>query len=225
MHSCENPTGQLYSPAECNASQVNYTCAAPVDTCLHARAIHRENETEKEVELKMCVTADSCRHKGNNICNGSEGECYYTCCQQDLCNDDFPNGDQVALRCYHCKEPSGSGTFVFNHSTPLTESFTTSQCAAQQTQMYCPHENRCGRVIRKFQQGNGDEFVVERRSCISVAECDYLKELCNGTRSVGNATSQCWDLCCPHNLCNSASCVKLTLPLIAIATIFGVISV
>lgn len=115
--------------------------------------------------------------------------------------------------------------FVFNHSTPLTESFTTSQCAAQQTQMYCPHENRCGRVIRKFQQGNGDEFVVERRSCISVAECDYLKELCNGTRSVGNATSQCWDLCCPHNLCNSASCVKLTLPLIAIATIFGVISV
>ncbi|KAL9985780.1 hypothetical protein ACROYT_G008224, partial [Oculina patagonica] len=103
--SCVNSTGQLYTPAQCAANQVNHTCVAPADTCLHVRANYTRYHEEKEVQLKACVTTDECKLKGNAICKESDGECEYTCCQHDLCNDNVPAGDLDARRCYHCEEP------------------------------------------------------------------------------------------------------------------------
>lgn len=224
-YSCANSTGQLYTPAQCSANQVNYTCDDPADTCLLVRANYTEYNEEREVQLKACVTTKECKLKGNEMCKESEGKCKYTCCQHDLCNDNSPGGGLAARQCYHCEEPHGSASLVFNHSIPLNKSFTTYQCKANQSKMYCPHGNICGRVYRKFQLGSSDQFVVERRSCISTSECHHLRELCNGTKSVGNATSQCWYRCCDRDLCNSTSCVNLTLFLITFAAIFGVITV
>ena len=175
--------------------------------------------------MKACVTADDCQLKGNEICTESEGKCEYTCCQQDLCNDGNPGDGRLdALRCFHCEDPHSSTDLVFNHSTPVNQSFTRAQCEANQTKMYCSYGDKCAKVQRAFKQGD-EQLYVERRSCISNAECRSLRMLCNGTRSIGNATSQCWYRCCDRDFCNSGSYINSALSLIVFATILDLISV
>lgn len=205
---------------------MNFTCVVPNDTCLDVRASfsnYTGNEVETELQLKACGTKEDCKRIGNKTCTETGGKCTYTCCQHDLCNNDSLTGSLAALKCYHCAGPDGSTSLVFNHSTPLNVSYTAYQCVREQTEMYCPREYRCARILRVFQQDNA-KFEVERRSCVSSAERNSLQRLCNTEQIVGNETSLCQFRFCESDLCNLASCVNLTPFFIAFTTMFGMIS-
>lgn len=227
-YSSVNPTGQLYSPAQCNTSQVNFTCVAPNDTCLDVRARfsnYTGDEVETELQLKACGTKEACKRIGKEKCTETGGRCKYTCCQHALCNNDSSASSLDALRCYHCEGPGGSTGHVFNHSTPLNVSYTAGQCYDDRKKIYCPHEYKCAKVFRVFQPDNDTQFEVERRLCISNAENHALRNVCDRTeRIVGNGRSWCSLISCTRDLCNLASCVNLAPFFIALLTVFGMIS-
>lgn len=227
-YSCVNPTDQLYSPAQCNTSQVNSTCVAPNDTCLDVRARfsnYTGDEVETELQLKACATNEDCKRIGNEKCGETGGRCTYTCCQHDLCNNDNPSSSLYALRCYHCEGPDGSTSHIFNHSTPLNMSYTAGQCHDDRTKIYCPSEYKCAKLFRVFRPDEYSLFEVERSSCISNAEVYALQNVCNRTEHrKGNRTSWCSLVTCDIDFCNLASCVSFSPFFIAFLTMLGMIS-
>ena len=210
--------GRLYSPAQCRERQVNYTCDDPNDVCLHVRTSYRSVTTEKkiEVEFKGCASRNDREYVVNKICARNVKACKHSCCLEDLCNNNISKGDGC-LQCFHCNGPDEG--LVFNHSTPLNISYTKYQCIADQTVTTCPNGHVCGIVSRHFQG-----FEVRRHSCISDEHCKYLQKLCHGNSTARNDTF-CQAVCCHRDLCNSTSCVNLTLLFIVLTTLFGVISV
>ena len=202
-YSCVNSTGQLCSPTQCNSTQVSLTCAAPNDTCLDVRARfsnYTGKEAETELQLKACGTMEDYKRLGNEICTKTEGKCRYTCCQDDLCNNDSPAERLEALKCYHCEGPI--------------------QCEHGRKETYCPSNNMCGIVHNRTAQ-----LHVERRSCVTREEYDALKKVCNGTGDIdANGTSWCQFHACYSDLCNLAPCVHLAPFFIALFTMFGMIS-
>ncbi|KAJ7393758.1 hypothetical protein OS493_003417 [Desmophyllum pertusum] len=90
-----------------------------------------------------------------------------------------------------CNQSQVNHTYVL---PPLDTSYTTSQCQANQTKIECPcGKNTCARVFRRVEQGS-DVFEFENRFCASDDVCNDIEMLCapgNGTKNIGNATSQC----------------------------------
>ena len=177
--------------------------------------------------MKACGTIEDCKRLGNETCTKTEGKCRYTCCQDDLCNNDSLARSLDALKCYHCEGPNGRTRDVFNHSTPLNLSYTARQCVNKQTKTYCPSDNRCARLHRVFRPSDSDPIEVERRSCISDEESRSLQHVCNGTEhKVANETSRCRIfVCADRDLCNLASCVHLAPFFVAFSTMFVMISI
>lgn len=139
------------------------------------------------------------------IANGAE-KCEFSCCQQDLCNDEI-NPDTV-LKCYQCDGPFENGGLGLNSSSTLNQSYTRSQCVLDQHKVYCPN-GKCGRFVRRFENQENVTVEVELRKCLSDSKCTEVKEFCKEKYENYNNTEICQYYCCDTKLCNNTPRVKL----------------
>lgn len=200
---CQNPQGQVYSPEQCIQSQVIETCGDGNYTCFNISTKTTENNETNEGLVKGCLSEDNCLAL-NERCNAiiaNGGECNYSCCQHDLCNDEFK---PEPLKCYHCDGPFVNRSLGLNDSSALNQSYTTSQCARDQREVLCA-SGSCARFFRRFKNYENLDVEIELRSCLSFSQCAEVSKFCAKVIENVNNTEICQFRCCDYDFCNSAS--------------------